>query len=247
MWLGLGSNLLVRDGGFRGTVIATATGLKAIQCRDRQQVWVQCGVPCAKVARFTVKLGLAGGEFLAGIPGAMGGALAMNAGAFGGETWDLVESVEVMDRSGAMFVRRRDEFEVAYRHVSGRADEWFVGAVLSFHVGDPQAGMARIKALLEKRSDAQPTGQASCGSVFRNPPGDYAARLIEVCGLKGQRVGGAMISPKHANFIVNVAAATARDIETLIDLTADTVFRQTGVRLLREVQIVGEKAEQRRR
>lgn len=241
LWIGLGSNLLVRDGGFPGTVISTFGGMGALHALDDRTLRVEAGVACAKVARFMTRRGLTGGEFLAGIPGSMGGALAMNAGAFGGETWQYVVAVETIDRRGQRRVRAPEDYEIGYRHVRGPAGEWFVAAHLRFGPGDSVAAQARIKELLEHRSATQPTNQPSCGSVFRNPPGDHAARLIEACGLKGQCIGKACVSEKHANFIVNTGGAHAADIEALIERVRDTVEREQGVRLETEVRIVGIK------
>ncbi len=240
LWVGLGSNLLVRDGGVRGTVIATAGLLNDIEQSDATMVRVEAGVSCAKVARFCSRLGLSGAEFLAGIPGTMGGALAMNAGAFGGETWPLVVQVETLNRHGRLRVREPGEYRIGYRTVHGHADEWFVAATLRLQSGDTAAAGARIRELLDRRAASQPTQQPNAGSVFRNPPGDHAARLIESCGLKGNCIGAACVSEKHANFIVNTGAASATDIEALIARVAATVERERGVRLTPEVHIVGE-------
>jgi UDP-N-acetylmuramate dehydrogenase len=238
-WVGLGSNILVRDGGIPGTVIATAGALMELAKVDERTVRAGAGVACNKVARFCAGLNLVGGEFLAGIPGTMGGALAMNAGAFGGETWPCVKRVETLDRHGVLRWREPADFRVAYRHVEGPAGEWFVAAELQLQVGDGAAGLARVKELLERRNSTQPIGLPSCGSVFRNPPGDHAARLIEACGLKGMCRGGACVSNKHANFIINTGKASAADIEGLIVHIADTVQQMQGVRLQPEVHIVG--------
>jgi len=246
LWLGLGSNLLVRDGGFDGTVIATQNAMKQLELIDNTTVYVGAGVADAKLARFTTRNHLAGGEFFAGIPGLVGGALAMNAGAFGGETWRQVVSVETLDRSGAVHTRTPDEFDIAYRHVQSKnpgREEWFVAATMQFASRDTAAGdeVLDIKQLLAKRGATQPTGSASCGSVFRNPENDFAARLIESCGLKGERIGGAVVSQKHANFIINTGDASAADIEQLIVLVQNTVLEKCGVELDTEVRIVGEK------
>lgn len=242
LWIGLGSNLLVRDGGVRGSVIATNGALDGITFLGDTVVQVGAGVPCAKVARHCANAGLVGAEFLVGIPGTMGGALAMNAGAFGGETWPLVQSVDTLDRQGGLARRTPDQYRVGYRSVQGPAGEWFVGARLQLRRGDADEARACIRELLARRTDLQPTGQPSCGSVFRNPAGDYAGRLVEACGLKGARIGGAEVSRKHANFIVNDGTATAADIEALILHVRDTVERLQGVRLVPEVRIVGEPA-----
>ena len=247
LWVGLGSNLLVRDGGIVGTVVLTAGLLNRLHLvgvenvADSCTVRVEAGVPCAKAAKFCARNGLRNGEFLAGIPGTIGGALAMNAGAFGGETWDVVSRVEVIDRRGHQQVRTPNEYSVEYRAVRGPQNEWFVAAELLLPRGRPSEASSRIRELLQQRSATQPTGQRSCGSVFRNPPGHHAARLIESSGLKGTRLGGAQVSEKHANFIVNVDDASAEDIEALIKHVQKCVERRHGVRLLREVHIVGER------
>lgn len=239
-WLGLGSNVLVRDGGIRGTVVCTKNRLRAIEARDPACVYAEAGIPCSHVARFCTDRDWVGAEFLAGIPGTLGGALAMNAGAFGGETWSLVRRALTVNRSGRTIWRAPEEFEVGYRHVHGPEGEWFLAAELELSPGDGRAGRERIKALLARRSATQPTHQPSCGSVFRNPPGDFAARLIEACGLKGLAVGGAQVSAKHANFIVNSGRATAADIETLISEVRNRVALLSGIWLEPEVRIVGE-------
>ncbi len=239
LWIGLGSNLLVRDGGFPGTVIATFGGMSDLRMLDARTLRAEAGVSCAKVARLMTKHGLTGGEFLAGIPGSIGGALAMNAGAWGGETWQHVVAVETIDRRGERRLRTPADYTIGYRHVAGPADEWFVAGHLRFEQGDSAAAQARIKELLERRSATQPTNQPSCGSVFRNPPGDHAARLIEACGLKGQCIGQACVSEKHANFIINTGGARAADIEALIERVRETVERVHGVRLIPEVRIAG--------
>jgi UDP-N-acetylmuramate dehydrogenase len=240
-WLGFGSNLLVRDGGLQGTVVHTGR-LGAIEHLGDGRLWVECGAPCPKVARAGARLGLAGSEFLAGIPGSMGGALAMNAGAFGGETWTLVARVETVDRAGTQRTRSPDAFEVGYRHVRGPAGEWFLGAELHLAEDVDEAAQARIKALLARRAATQPLRTRNCGSVFRNPSGDHAARLIEASGLKGTRVGGAEVSEKHANFIVNVGGASAADVEALMTLVVERVARDSAIRLEPEVRIVGRAA-----
>lgn len=239
-WLGLGSNLLVRDGGVKGTVINTRGRLKAMHLIDSGKVYVEAGVPCAHVARFCTELGLTGAEFLAGIPGTMGGALKMNAGAFGSETWNIVNRVEMIDAKGQVTKRGREQFEVAYRSVKGLEGEWFLAVEIVLKQGESELSQYKIKSLLEKRSLTQPTNKPTCGSVFKNPPGDYAARLIEVCGLKGYVRGGACVSQKHANFIENMGNATASDIEGLIEYVQQQVSKKQGVSLRTEVCKVGE-------
>lgn len=238
-WIGLGSNLLIRDGGIRGHVIYTRGRLNTLELLDSERIYVEAGVPCAHVARFTTEHHQSGAEFLAGIPGTMGGALAMNAGAFGGETWPLVERVLMMNRNGDLIERDASEFNVGYRSVIHPAKEWFVGAWMCIPVGDDDAGRERIRQLLARRTETQPTNQASGGSVFKNPPGDHAARLIESAGLKGLRIGGAEVSRKHANFIVNDQEAKASNIEQLIETVRERVQQQHGVMLETEVRILG--------
>ncbi len=239
LWIGLGSNLLVRDGGFRGVVICTLDLDSRIERLDDERVHVGSGVPCAALARQCARWRLAPAAFFAGIPGTVGGALAMNAGAFGGETWDSVESVETLDRRGRRRTRGRADFRVGYRSVAGASGEWFLGATLVFS-SDPEAGLDQLAEMRRRRDRAQPTGVRSCGSVFRNPPGDYAARLIEASGLKGRRVGDAAVSDKHANFIVNHGHAAARDVERLIAEVRDRVAADWGIVLELEVRVVGE-------
>ena len=240
LWLGLGSNLLVRDGGVRGVVVSTRDALNALERRGERGVYAEAGVPCAKLARQCARWDLGPAEFFSGIPGTMGGALAMNAGAFGGETWRQVRRVETINRHGEVCVRQASEYSVSYRHVEAPAnDEWFLAAELVFEAGSSEES---TRALLERRKQTQPIGEWSCGSVFTNPPGDHAARLIESAGLKGMRIGGAVVSTKHANFILNEGTATARDIESLIEQVQLAVERQHGRKLTPECRIVGEAA-----
>ncbi len=241
LWLGLGSNLLVRDGGVRGAVVATHGALNALERVSATCVHAEAGVPCARIARQCVKWGLGPAEFFAGIPGTLGGALAMNAGAWGGETWRCVVDVEVLDRRGARRTRTPADYEIAYRHVSGPAEEWFIAARLEFE-HRPGTNDAAIRELLEKRRQTQPIGEWSCGSVFINPAGDHAARLIESAGLKGFRIGDASVSEKHANFIINHGAARAADIEALIVHVQRTVAEIHHIQLQTEVRIVGDPA-----
>jgi UDP-N-acetylmuramate dehydrogenase len=240
LWLGLGSNLLVRDAGFAGTVVAIQGRLNALTLQAPGIIRAEAGVACAKVARFAARAGLRGAEFLAGIPGTLGGALAMNAGAFGGEVWQKVLKVETVDRSGRFRERTARDYAVGYRQVTGPEGEWFIAGCLQLEAGDVEAAQVKIRRLLERRAATQPTRQQSCGSVFRNPPGNHAARLIEAAGLKGYAIGGARVSDKHANFIVNTGNASASDIETLIEYVQDEVQRTSGVRLITEVHRVGE-------
>ncbi|MBI4808518.1 MAG: UDP-N-acetylmuramate dehydrogenase [Nitrosomonadales bacterium] len=242
--VGLGSNLLVRDGGYRGTVLQMVGALTELRM-DGDLIYVQAGVPGAKLARFAATNNLCGAEFFIGIPGTLGGMLVMNAGCYGGETWQKVKRVQVLTRGGELLERSPQEYEIGYRHVALKktSDEFFVGAWLKLGTGDVEKARQDIKELMEKRSASQPLQLPNAGSVFRNPPGNHAAKLIEGCGLKGKRIGGAQVSEKHANFIVNVGGATAADIEDLIGEVRATVLQQTGIELHPEVKIVGEKTK----
>ncbi len=239
LWLGLGSNVLVRDSGVEGVVIVTQGALHSIAQLDEFTIRAEAGVACAQLARYSARLGLTGIEFMAGIPGTVGGALAMNAGCWGGETWQTVTQVETMNRAGEQQIRPASDYQTGYRHVAGPKDEWFVAGHFKLVLGEKARSLAEIHNLLEKRSASQPTGLPNCGSVFRNPAPDYAAQLIEQCGLKGVQVGDAIVSDKHANFIINQGKATASDIEALIAKIIDNVFEQHGVRLMTEVCIIG--------
>ena len=243
LMVGLGSNLLVRDGGFDGTAIFTHGALNTLRREADGSFYAEAGVASPKLARFAGKQGCAEAEFLAGIPGTVGGALAMNAGCHGGETWRYVEKVLMLNRRGERIIRGPQEFAVGYRHagLKSATDEVFAGAWFRFPPGDADAARDRIKELLQRRVATQPLALPNAGSVFRNPPGDHAARLIEAAGLKGTQVGGAQVSEKHANFIVNPeGAASASAIEMLIGRVQSEVAEKFGISLVREVRIVGD-------
>jgi UDP-N-acetylmuramate dehydrogenase len=238
-WVGLGSNMLVRDGGIRGAVISVQGALGKIERLSENRVLVEAGVACAKIARMCARWGVGPAEFFAGIPGTMGGALSMNAGAFGGETWAQVSRVQVIDRSGTLTWRTPDEYLVGYRSVKGPVQpEWFIAAELELSP-ESETSLEKIRDMLTRRKQTQPIGQPSCGSVFRNPEGDHAARLIEAAGLKGLVRGGAQVSEKHANFIINTGTASAADIEFLIEHVHQRVEERFGVNLVHEVRMVG--------
>ena len=238
-WLGTGTNLLVRDGGIPGVVIFAGRMLRHLDRFGALSVRAGAGVPCTQLARQCIRWHLGPSEFFAGIPGTVGGALAMNAGAHGGETWERVASVRTIDRAGELHDRNPDDYEIGYRSVKGPDNEWFLEAILQFDP-DVKPSMEAMKSMLERRKNTQPLGLPSCGSVFRNPPGDHSARLIEAAGLKGFRIGGAEVSTKHANFIINQDGATASDIERLIEHVQTTVHDVHGIELMHEVRIVGE-------
>jgi UDP-N-acetylmuramate dehydrogenase len=244
--IGLGSNLLVRDGGVRGTVVAVHAALNEVRLADGQ-IYAEAGVASPKVARFAATHGFADAEFLAGIPGTIGGALAMNAGCYGGETWHCVRAVEVLTRAGVFERRLPSAYAIGYRSVrrsDGNApDGIFTAAWLEFRAGDAAEARARITQYLQRRIATQPLDLPNAGSVFRNPDGDHAARLIESCGLKGYAIGGARVSEKHANFIVNPGGrASAADIEAIIAHVRATVLQRTGIALEQEVRVIGDTA-----
>jgi UDP-N-acetylmuramate dehydrogenase len=261
--VGLGSNLLVRDGGVRGTVVVLHARLNDLRWEQKSGesgvIYAGAGVACAKVARFAALHDLVGAEFLAGIPGTVGGALAMNAGCHGAETWEIILQVQTLNRSGEFLKRLPEKYEIGYRRVALKpelrggeynpveaespenllAQEWFVGGWFRLERGEEGVSRQKIKELLGRRINSQPLNMPNAGSVFRNPPGQGAARLIESCGLKGFRIGGAMVSPKHANFIVNMGNAAAADIEATIEAVRETVKQRTGIGLEQEVRIIG--------
>jgi UDP-N-acetylmuramate dehydrogenase len=241
-WVGLGSNLLVRDGGIRGAVISVHGILNALERVGDDRVRAEAGVACARLGRQCAKWQLGPADFFAGIPGTVGGALAMNAGAWGAETWPFVAETETIDRRGERHRRPATEYRYSYRNVTPPvAGEWFLAGTFRFEPR-PDASTDSIRKLLEKRHASQPIGAWSCGSVFTNPAGGHAAQLSEAAGLKGHRIGGAAVSDKHANFILNEGEATAADLEALLRHVQSTVERVHGVRLVPEVRVIGEAA-----
>ena len=241
-WVGLGSNLLVRDGGIRGMVVRSSKGLRGWHIVGDSHLYAESGVACAQVARIAARYFLSGVEFLSGVPGSFGGALAMNAGAFGAETWPFVSSVDCADRNGNVRQVAQSEISFGYRSVNLPEDTWLLGGTLALtKEASDYRGREKIRSLLDRRSASQPIQSANAGSVFRNPPGDFAARLIEQSGLKGRQIGGAEVSTVHANFIVNTGSATAADIENLIELVRDQVKQDSGIELEPEVRFLGEE------
>lgn len=241
LWIGLGSNLLVRDGGFRGTVIVMRGAVSRLVQESEAVIYAEAGTHCARLSKFAERLGLAGLGFMAGIPGTVGGALAMNAGAWGSEIWPRVIEVEIVDDAGRAHWLTPSDFRVSYRTmIPPQGFRGFLATRLKV-TADDHGHAAATREWLIRRRTSQPVGKLSAGSTFRNPPGDYAARLIDFCGLKGRRVGDAVVSERHANFIINSKKATAADIEALIEDVRGEVAARTGVRLEAEVRIVGEK------
>ena len=239
-WIGFGSNLLVRDGGLPGVVVSVVGLLNELKKINETDIFIGAGVSCVKVAHFSAKHGLEGIEFLAGIPGTIGGALAMNAGAYGGEIWSYIKEVETINRKGKREIFEKNKFDINYRSVSISENEWFIACKMKLEISTRTVVSDRIKKMLSERADGQPLGKLSCGSVFRNPTNQYAAKLIELCGLKGKKVGGAVISDKHSNFIINTGNATSLDIEQLIEFIQACVYEKYNIKLIPEVRIIGE-------
>lgn len=237
-WLGLGSNVLIQDEGIAGLVIVTQGSILNEIKIEGNRIYAQAGVPCGQLARFVARSNFQGLEFLAGIPGTVGGALAMNAGCYGGETWDHVIQVETIDRQGYLHVRQKNEFKIVYRKVSFPETEYFLAAYFQVTKGNKEESLLKIKTMLDKRNQAQPTSLPNCGSVFKNPTGYHAAALIEACGLKGYQIGGAQISEKHANFIVNIHNASSENIIDLMVLAKQKVKEKFGIDLEQEVKIL---------
>ena len=234
LMVGLGSNLLVRDKGFDGVTIHTKN-LKELNISDNF-IESGAGTSLAKLSRFALANFKYGAEFLSAIPGSVGGALAMNAGAFGSEIWQYVVSVKTMSHSGEIKDRKPSDFEITYRStIHKNSNEFFVSAVFNFNLKEQNDD---VSELLKKRNSTQPIGLPSCGSVFKNPKNHFAAKLIESSGLKGYCIGGACVSDKHANYIINQDNATAQDIENLIAHIQDVIKQQFDIELETEIIII---------
>ena len=238
-WIGKGTNILVRDGGIRGVVISTKSFLKEIEKTSEYLYKVEAGVTCVELALFCQKNGIGPAAFFSGIPGSIGGALTMNAGSFGMETWDLVIEVEVINEKGDISFLEKESFDIAYRTVTFPFRLWFLSCSM-FLSSDEQTTKDNLIELRNQRIRTQPLSEDTCGSVFKNPPGNFAGALIDESGLKGFKIGSASISEQHANFIVNEGGATAGDIENLIKHTRQVVKKNYDIDLQPEVRIIGE-------
>ncbi|GFE57537.1 UDP-N-acetylmuramate dehydrogenase [Geobacter sp. AOG1] len=239
--IGGGYNLLVRDGGIRGVVISLAR-LTALEPLPGNRLDVEAGVTNRQLVSFCRERGLAGAEFLAGIPGTVGGALAMNAGAHGGAILELVVSLTTLCQ-GKVVTRGRTDLNYGYRHLELAPGEIILGAMLQLATGDPAALAERMDGYLAHRRQHQNVGFPNAGSFFKNPPGEQAWRLIEQAGLRGYRVGGAQVSEVHTNFLVNTGGATAADFLELARIIKVRVKEQCGVELAEEVRIVGQNGD----
>ncbi len=237
------TNLIVRDGGYRGVLISMQRLQGAVWERDAQGgalARVEAGVPVAEVVRVAARDGFTGMEFCAGIPGSVGGAVMMNAGAYGSEIRDVIEEATLMNGRGELLRREKKELAFAYRKLNLPEGMIVVGAAFALRQGDPVKIRERVADILSKRGRKHPLEYPNAGSIFKNPEGGPAGRIIEEAGLKGARIGGAMVSEKHGNFIVNVGKASAADIVALIELVKEKVREQTGISLETEVRVIGE-------
>jgi len=239
-FIGGGTNLLVMDKGIRGMVVNLSRSLNGIAVNG-ETVRAGGGARVSRLPNYCCKKGLAGLEFLAGMPGTVGGAVKGNAGAWGNSIGDVLSWVRVLGAEGGERVYIREALDFSYRSSSLPAGDVVVEAAFSLKADDPAIIRARIRRFLNTREEKQPMIVRSAGSIFKNPPGDYAGRLIEAVGLKGLRQGNAQISPKHANFIVNLGGATATDVLSLIDLARERVREEAGIELEMEIQVVGEE------
>jgi UDP-N-acetylmuramate dehydrogenase len=239
--VGRGSNLLVRDDGFRGVAIILRKKLAHVEANGKSDQIVMAGGGAAlfELLDYCKGKGLGGLEFLAGIPGTTGGAVAMNAGAWGCEVGSWVQEVQVVTSKGELETWERSRLKFAYRALSIPKGSIIINIKFELNRKSPEEVIGKISGYLKKRNEKQPSGYPNGGSVFKNPPEDYAGRLIEKTGLKGERVGGAMISPKHANFIVNTGGARASDILALMDLARKKVKEKMGVELEPEIRVIG--------
>jgi len=241
-FIGLGSNTLFRDGGYRGTIIMLHKGISEVKEEPPDLIYAEAGLSCSKLSKFAAKSGYKNCAFFAGIPGTVGGALAMNAGCYGFETWNFVKQVLTIDMNGNQHIRQKEEFEIDYRYVDPKnKKEFFLAAWLEFEKGSKEVSEQEIKSLLYTRKESQPLNWPTGGSTFRNPENHYAAKLIEECQLKGYQIGGARVSEKHANFIINTGDASADDIERLIIHIQSEVYKSKHIHLETEVKIIGNK------
>jgi len=240
-FLGNGSNVLIRDGGISGCVICLKNTLNNYFVKDEEYIF-EAGLSCMKMAQITARENYEGLEHLCGIPGSLGGALAMNAGCYGGNIWDHVSTVSLINNDGEIIKKNKNDFIIGYRNTSLKENNFFISAVFKLRKNKLKNSLEKIKEFLQDRRSKQPTGLLSCGSVFKNPKNLYAAKLIESIGLKGYKIGGACISEKHANFIISDKSTKSIDIEKLINFTQKEVFKKKEVILETEVKFIGNKS-----
>ncbi len=236
--LGAGTNVLAPDEGLKGIVICLKDALDGMQILENGMLQVLAGVTMTRAALFASNQGLTGLEFAHGIPGTVGGGVYMNAGAYGGEIKDVVETVEVMDFEGNIRIFSNDEMRFSYRHsILEEIDGIVISTTFRLQHGQTQQIRETMRQLQAKRSASQPLQQPSAGSAFKRPIGGYAAALIDQAGLKGFAVGDAAVSTKHAGFVVNLGNATANDVKKLLKQVSDIVFEKSGIRLEPEIRI----------
>ena len=240
--LGAGTNLLVKDGGLRGVVLDLSTGFGKVVAKGERVVEAGAGARMLEVVSFCRERGLSGLEFAAGIPGCVGGAVVMNAGAYGGEMKDVVESIEIVDREGRGATVPSSDIGFTYRGTGLPADIIILKATMRLVLSSREEVTEKIKANRAKRRSSQAVQSPNAGSIFKNPEGKSAGRLIEEAGLKGCRYGGAQVSEVHGNYIVNVGGAKASDILGLMAKVRDSVYQRTGILLEPEVKVVGEES-----
>jgi len=247
--VGRGSNMLISDHGFAGVVAVLGGGLGRITIKGKYEVYVEGGCDLNRLVNWAIEMGLEGLEDLSGIPGSVGGAVRMNAGAMGSDIGERVEFVTVMKLTGGEVEAKRlkrEDIGFAYRHTGLEDSDVIYGVRLRLHGGDKGVLESRHKEVMRWRRENQPLKQPSAGSVFRNPPGVSAGELIDRCGLKGMRVGEALVSEKHANFIVNLGGASADDVYGLMMRVKAEVSRREGIELEEEIRLVGEMGEDKR-
>lgn len=238
--MGNGSNLLVSDSGYRGIVVRICRNMSSI-ITENTTITAEAGASLSAIAQAAKDASLAGFEFAAGIPGTLGGAVVMNAGAYGGEMKDVLKSATVLDCDGNIIELPLDALELGYRtSIIKKKDYIVLSAVISLHKGDQEEIRDLMKSLQQKRIDKQPLEYPSAGSTFKRPEGYFAGKLIDDAGLRGFRVGGAMVSEKHCGFVINAGEATASDVYSLMKQVSDTVYSKFGVRLEPEVRFLGE-------
>ena len=238
-FLGNGSNVLIRDGGISGCVICLKNSLNNYKFSKDNEFIFEAGLSCMKIAQITAKDNYGGLEFLCGIPGSLGGALAMNAGCYGGNIWEKVSKVNLINKNGELLEKNKNDFIIGYRSVELDNNNFFVNATFSLQKNKLANSLDIIKGYLKDRRSKQPTSQPSCGSVFKNPDNFHAANLIDSLGLKGYKIGGAYISEKHANFIISEKSAMSSDIENLIDYVQKKVYEEKKIFLETEVKFIG--------
>lgn len=237
--IGVGSNLLVRDGGVPGVVIRLGRGFGGIAIEPGSRVRAGAAVPDVKVSRAALDAGISGLTFLRGIPGTIGGALRMNGGAYGRETKDVLVEARAVNRSGDEVTLSLHEMHYTYRHCGAPEDLIFVEALLQGEPGDAETIAAEMKAITQARESTQPVRSRTGGSTFKNPEGGKAWELIDAAGMRGFSVGAAMVSEKHCNFLINTGGATARDLETLGETVRERVFETSGIALEWEIRRIG--------